>query len=187
MYISKNKKQQITSKIGTLLEPFALGILCLLFIIPALTFSNLSPLTQKINPNVLGIQDETGLNIELIGGSHNIFQNEHFLKNKNGTYKYDTRILSHSAGSFSKPILLIENISSMNQNIIFHGSTELPTGSRIGIIFNNRFYELQNSEGETSEIILTLDSLSTSNIFLSVESFSDIQFQETFYMDISFN
>jgi hypothetical protein len=187
MYISKNKKQQITSKIGRFLEPFALGILCLLFIIPALTFSNLTPLIQKINPNVLGTKDEIGFGIELVGGSHNVFQNEHLLENEDGSYKYDTKILNHASGDYSKPILLIENISSIDKSVTFSGRTEIPIGSRIGIIHNNKFHVLQDNIGETTEVTLSLDPLNTTNIFLSVEAFSDVHFQETFYMDISFN
>jgi len=177
----------MVSKIGYFLEPFALGILCLLFIIPAFTFSNLTPLTQNIDSNVLGTQDKTGFNVELVGGSHNVLQNEHLFKNENGNYKYETKILRHTSGNYSKPILLIENLSSVEQNITFTGRTEIPTGSRIGIIYKNKFYELQNNRGETTDRTLTLDPLSTTNIFLSAESFSYVQFKETFYMDISFH
>jgi len=187
MYISKNKKQRFLSKAGRFLEPFALGILCLLFIIPALTFSNLTPLTQKLNPNVLGTEDKTGFDIELVGGNHNVFQSEHLLKNEDGNYKYDTKILKHTSGDYSKPILLIENTSSISQDVTFAGRTEIPIGSRIGIIYNNKFHVLQNNTGKTTEVTLPLDPLNTTNIFLSVEAFSDVRFQETFYIDISFN
>lgn len=187
MYISRNKKQQIFSKAGKFLEPFALGILCLLFIIPALTYSNLTPLTKKIDTNVLGVQDETGFDIELVGGNHNVFQNEHFISNNDTSYTYDTKILSHSAGNYSKPIFYIESKSTSSQSISFSGRTEFPTGSRIGIIYNEKFYELQDSKGETKSKTIEIEPAATINIFLSIESFSDVQFEETFYMDISYN
>lgn len=187
MYISKNKKQQIISEAGKFLEPFGLGLLCLLFVIPALTFSNLTPIAKKLDTNVLGAKDESGFDIELVGGDHNVFQNEHLIKNDNGSYAYDSKILSHNSGSYSKPILYIENKSSAGQSITLSGSTEIPTGSRIGVIYNDKFYELQNGTGETSPKSIAIEPLSTINIFLSVESFSDVQFEETFYMDISFN
>lgn len=187
MYISRDRKQQIISEAGKFLEPFGLGLLCLLFIIPALTFINLSPIAKKLDTNVLGVQDEKSFNIELVGGNHNVFQNEHLVKNEEGRYSYDTKVLSHTSGSYSKPILYIENKSSENQNITFSGSTEVPTGSRIGIIYNDRFYELQDGSGDTASKSINIEPLSTVNIFLSVESFSDVQFEETFYMNISFN
>ncbi len=187
MYISRNKKQQIVSKAGKFLEPFGLGLLCLLFIIPALTFMNLSPITKKLDTNVLGAQDEKSFDIELVGGNHNVFQNEHLVKNEERRYSYDTKVLSHTSGSYSKPILYIENKSSETQSIVFSGSTEVPTGSRIGIIYNDKFYELQNGSGDTTSKSINIEPLNTVNIFLSVESFADVQFEETFYMDISFN
>jgi hypothetical protein len=187
MYISRNKKQQILSEAGKFLEPFGLGLLCLLFIIPAFTFLNLSPTAKNLDTNVLGAQDEIGFNIELVGGNHNVFQNEHLIKNDEGRYSYDTKVLSHTSGSYSKPILYIENKSGTAQNITFSGSTEIPTGSRIGIIYNDKFYELQGGTGDTSEKTISIEPLSTVNVYLSVESFSDVQFEEVFYMDISFN
>ena len=187
MYISRNKKQQLFSKAGKFLEPFGLGLLCLLFIIPALAFSNLTPISKKINDNVLGLQDEFGFNVELVGGNHNIFQNEHLIKNDNGGYTYDTKILSHPAGSHSKPALLFENTSGSDQSITFTGSTEIPTGDRIGIISNDKFYELQNSKGETTSRTISVEPLTTVNVFIATEGFLDIQFGETLYMDISFD
>lgn len=186
MYISRNKRKQLISKVGSFLEPFALGILCLLFIIPALTFSNLTPMVKELNSNVLGVQDETGFNIELIGGSHNIFQTEHLVKDSDTLYSYDSKILAHNSGSFSKPVLVIENVSDNKQEISFSGSTETPIQSRIGLIYNDTFFELQDEIGETTKQTLTIDPLSTVTVFLSVESFTDVQFSETFYMDISF-
>ena len=187
MYIGRNKKQQIVSKIGRFAEPFALGVLCLLFIIPALTFSNLTPSAKNIDSNVLGVQDEVDLEIQLVGGNHNIFQNEHFFKNSESLYSYDTKILSHTAGSYSKPVLYIENNSTSPQTITLTGKTEIPTGSSIGIIYNNKFYELQDGKGEITKRSITIDAVSTVNVFLSIESFSDVQFEEIFYMDISYN
>ncbi len=187
MYISRNKRKQLVSKIGSFLEPFALGILCLLFIIPALTFSNLTPIVKELNSNVLGVQDETGFNIELVGGSHNVFQGEHLVKDSDILYSYDSKILAHKSGSFSKPILIIENISNEKQDIFFSGSTEIPIQSRIGLIYNDTFFELQNEDGETTKQTLTIDPLSTITVFLSVESFTDVQFSEVFYMNVSFN
>jgi len=187
MYISKNKKEKFLSSAGKFLEPFGLGLLCLLFIIPALTFSNLTTLTKKVNDNVLGVQDEIGFNIELVGGNHNIFQNEHLYKGDDGqAYSYDTKIVSHTQGDYSKPILIVENLSNSTQVISLNGSTEIPIGSRIGIISENKFLELQDSLGDTSTVELTVAPSETTNVFLSVESFTNVQFGETFFMDITF-
>jgi hypothetical protein len=186
MYISRNKRQQIFSSVGRFLEPFGLGLLCLLFIIPALTFSNLTPLAKKLNDNVLGVQDETGFEIEMVGGNHNVFQNEHLVKQEDNLYKYDTKIISHSTGNYSKPILLITNLSSSTNEITFKGRTEIPIGSKIGLIYEDRFHELQDSLGETTTQKISIEGLDTINVFLSVESFGDVQFGETFFMDISF-
>ena len=187
MYISRNKKKQLGKQFGSFLEPFALGVLCLLFIIPALTFTNLTPIAKNLTSNVLGVQDEVAFNIEMVGGDHNVFQIEHLVKDTDLIYSYNTRILSHNSGNYSKPILVIENLSGNSQEISFKGSTETPTGSRIGLIYNDTFYELQNEIGETNTEILTIGSLDTITVFLSVESFKDIQFTETFYMNISFD
>lgn len=186
MYISRNKRKQFIQKAGSFLEPFALGILCLLFIIPALTFLNLTPIVKNITSNVLGAKDETGFNIELVGGSHNVFQSEHIVKDSDTKYTYDANIVAHNSGEYSKPVLVIENVSNESQSISFSGGTETPTGSRIGLIYNDTFYELQNETGEITTKTLEIEPLDTVTIFLSEESFTDVKFSETFYMDIVF-
>jgi hypothetical protein len=187
MYISRNKRKQFIQKAGSFLEPFALGILCLLFIIPGLTFLNLTPIVKNLTSNVLGAKDETGFDIELVGGDHKVFQNEHIVKDSDTKYTYDANILAHNSGEYSKPILVVKNVSNETQDISFSGSTETPTGSRIGLIYDDTFYELQDEDGRTTTKTLSIDSLDTVTIFLSEERFVDVQFSETFYMDISFD
>jgi len=84
-----NNIKKITNLI---LEPIALGLLALLFIIPTITVINLQPITKKLeNLNVLGVSNKSELQINIVGGTHQIFNSESITE-ENGSYIYKTKL-----------------------------------------------------------------------------------------------
>ncbi len=56
------KNQKLKKILYTFLEPFAFGILALIFIIPTITVVNLEPITKVLkNLDVLGVSEEQEL------------------------------------------------------------------------------------------------------------------------------
>ncbi len=138
-------KEKIKNFTKVVLEPFAFGLLALLFIIPAITVINLEPITKAIKDiNVLGVTNKSELQINAIGGSHIIFRTEkvQFLDN---IYSYTTTLLGRDSGRYSKPILEIVNNKEDEISLEIYGSTNIPTGSDFTIIIEDQVYRLRFS------------------------------------------
>ncbi len=167
-----------------ILEPIALGLLALLFIIPTITVVNLQPITKKIQEiNVLGAANKSGIQVNIVGGTHQIFRDEH-IEEKDGIYTYTTELLRRDSDSYSKPILEIKNGTETDVNIEINGGTQIPTGSNIGLIVGDQIYRLQEQNGDTVTQRITVSPNEKHILYLSVESFSDVQFQEEFTLDL---
>lgn len=176
-----NNIKKITNLI---LEPIALGLLALLFIIPTITVINLQPITKKLESlNVLGVSNKSELQINIVGGTHQIFNSESITE-ENGTYIYKAKLQKREADSYSKPILEIVNNKDENINLEIYGGTEIPTGSNIGIIIKDQMYKLQDQKGNMARQKITVAPKEQYILFLSVESFSNVQFEEDFLLNI---
>jgi len=88
------------------------------------------------------------------------------------------------ADSYSKPILEIVNNKVENINLEIYGGTEIPTGSNIGIIIKDQMYKLQDQKGNMARQKITVAPKEQYILFLSVESFSNVQFEEDFLLNI---
>ncbi len=67
------KENKIKRTLALVVEPIALGLVALLFIIPAITVINLQPITKRLKDiNVLGVTNRSVLQINIVGGSHQI-------------------------------------------------------------------------------------------------------------------
>ena len=182
MNTNKEKIKKIFSQI---LEPFALGLLALLFIIPSITVLNLSPITKQLQKlNILGVTTENSISISLVDGKHNIFTSE-LLNNIDGKYEYSANISKRESDSYSKPILKIVNKNNENKTLIFYGHTASNTKSNIYIKTTDSSLKLQDDKGFTYQQEIELQPNQELVVFLSVENFSNIQFTESFSMSIT--
>ncbi|MFA5623109.1 MAG: hypothetical protein WC981_02675 [Candidatus Dojkabacteria bacterium] len=178
------KENKVKKTLALVLEPIALGLLALLFIIPAITVVNLQPITKKIKDlNVLGVTNSSGLKVNIIGGSHLIFLNERIDSNED-IYTYKTKLVKREADSYSKPILEIVNDKDEDVNLEIYGGTSIPTNSDIGIIIEEQRYRLQEPNGNLLTQKITLRPKETYVIYLYIESFSDVRFEEDFELNI---
>ncbi len=178
------KENKIKKTLALVLEPMALGLLALLFIIPAITVVNLQPITKKLKDlNVLGVTNSPELRVNMIGGSHLALQNERLDRNEN-VYTYRTKLLKREAGSYSKPIIEIVNNKEESVNLEIYGSTAIPTNSDIGIAIGQQRYKLQESNGNPLTQNITIMPKERYEIYLYIESFSDVGFQEDFELNI---
>ena len=168
-----------------ILEPFAIGLLALLFIIPTLTVINLSPITKKLQElNVLGVNTQDEVSFTLIEGTHDIFKNETLSRIEEGNYTYSCDLNKRTADNYSKPILEIANNSTDIKEIQLYGQTLVPTNSNLFLIINEKSYKIQNEKGFTSPLKIEVFPGEKQIVFLSIESLSGIQFNEKFNMDI---
>lgn len=177
-------RDKVKRILGLVVEPIALGLLALLFIIPSITVVNLQPLTKTLQQfNVLGVSSYSDLQINVVGGSHQIFRSESLVE-ENGGYVYETKLLKRESDNYSKPILEIINNKEEEVNLEVYGGTDIPTGSDIGLIINDQMYRVQNQRGDMARQRITLLPGEKQVVFLTVESFSNVQFEEDFTLNI---
>ena len=184
--ISKNKKLKYKKTLGKILEPFALGVLALLFIIPAITVINLEPITKKVT-DVLGVTTNSELIFDLVGGTHEIVSAEKIYKEENGDYTYSAILTKRASDFYSKPIIKIINNTEDEKTLTFLGTTLNPTRSEIGLIIKDQAYKLQRANGESQKVEILLRPQSEYLVYLTVESVVGVQFSEEFEMKISKN
>lgn len=187
--ISKNKKLKYKKKLGTILEPFALGILALLFIIPTITVINLEPITKKFKKvtDVLGVTTNSEIIFDLVGGTHEIVSAEKIYKEENGDYTYSAILTKRASDFYRKPIIRIINNTQEEKTLTFLGSTLNPTRSEIGLMIKDQAYKLQRASGESEKVEILLRPQSEYLVYLTVESVVGVQFSEDFEMKISQN
>lgn len=178
------KENKFKKTLALVVEPIALGLLALLFIIPTITVVNLQPLTKKLKEiNVLGVNSSEELKVNIIGGTHQVFFSEK-LASEEGRYLYSTKLTKREADSYSKPILEIINTTGENKEIEIYGGTHLPTKSDIGLIIMDQKYRLQEPNGDILRQSISLVPNEKYLIYLYIESFSDVQFEEDFELTI---
>jgi len=181
-----NANAQKFKKVLTLIvEPLALGVLALLFIIPTITVMNLSPITKKLQElNVLGTNTQSSVSVTLVGGKHDIFAEENLNKVSDTKYDYTTKLSKRTADSYSKPIIEIKNNTTEAQKISFYGQTQNQTLSNIRIIIDDVTYKIQDDKGQTYPQEITVAPSTKVVVFLSIESLTGVQFSEEFDLQI---
>lgn len=184
--ISKNKKLQFKETLGKIIEPVALGILALLFIIPSITVLNLKPITKSIKEftDVLGVTSNQTVIVDLVGGTHEIVSAEKIYKDGDSGYIYEAVLTKRESDFYSKPILQLRNNSNEYKTVTFLGTTLNPTRSDIGLIINDQEYKLQRSNGQSELVEILLKPQATYDVYLTVESVVGVQFSEDFNLKI---
>jgi len=179
------KNQKVKKFFTLVLEPFAFGLLALIFIIPTITVVNLEPITKVLKDwNVLGTSDEAKIEINIIGGTHQIFGREKLLEDENGVFTYTTTLTRRDADRYSKPLLEIINNKNVDTKLEIYGNTHLPTYSSISMIINDQSYKLQSSNGDITTQKILLSPNQKYVVYLVVESFSNVQFNDVFELKI---
>lgn len=179
------KTQKIKHFLGHILEPIALGVLALLFIIPALTVQNLTPITKKLKDlNVLGVSTQSSVTIDLVGGKHEAFTSENLTKVDDNSYTYSTKLNKREADSYSKPILNIKNTTDKVQDLTFYGQTAISTQSNIKLIIGSDSYKIEDDQGRTYTQKLSIASGQSITVFLAIENLNGVQFSSDFTMQI---
>lgn len=183
-----NKKEKIKNVLTQILEPFALGLLALFFILPIITVMNLTPITRQLQRlDVLGVTTKDDLIVRLIGGQHDIFTSENLNRIEDYEYSYSVRIGKRGADSYSKPILEIENNTEEEMIASFRGQTETNTNSDIYLIVDEENYILQEYTGDTRIQEIPIIPGDRVIVFLGLENLSGVQFSEIFEITIEIN
>lgn len=179
-------KSKIKNIFAYVLEPFALGLLALLFIVPMITVMNLSPITKQLQKlDILGVTTKaTDISVSLVEGKHNIFSAESLNTLDNRSYEYFVNIGKRGSDSYSKPILKVENESGEQKTLIFSGQTSTNTKSNIFLIVDQKSYKIQDDKGATYTREISFLPEEEKIVFLSVESLNSVQFSEDFSMTI---
>lgn len=180
-----NNKEKVKKVFTQIIEPFALGLLALFFILPIITVMNLTPITRQLERfDILGVTTQEEIIVRLIGGQHEIFSSESLNRIEDSEYSYSARLGKRGADSYSKPILEIENNTAEEKTVSFWGQTLTNTRSDIYLIVNEETFILQEYTGETHMQEITISPNDKVIVFLALENLSGIQFSEIFNMTI---
>lgn len=180
------KRLQI--KYGSFLEPFAILLLLMLYLIPVVAVINLSPRVRQSyeeGKSVLGIRDAGTLSLTSINGIHSVITNEDFYQQLPHRYVYSAKLSVRDAGKYSKPILRISNATSSPQTIEFVASKESSSASEIGIIFDDVNYILLESSGNVVFRSLEVAPNSEITIYLTVSNASRANFSEYVALEVN--
>lgn len=180
------KKSAIGQKLGKfaiILEPLGILATIVLFTIPTLAVINLSAETKYISATqeVMGTTDtdnsqKDSLNIQLIGGIHQYISSETMEKDADETYTYHAKLAKRDAGSYSKPFITITNNTDSPINIYFTGRLSTDSKSKVGIIYNESNYLIQNTDGEIFKSPISIPSGDAAILYVSVSNDSDVLF-----------
>jgi hypothetical protein len=172
--------------IGNVFEPVALVLLVLLFIIPTLTILNLSPITKAApTSNVLGVNTSATVLVTLVGGEHKVITNEQLTKSSDSSYSYTSTLGIRGIGTYSKPILQIQNNTESSQKITFYGGISELTSSTIYLVVNNQKYQIRDENGQTYTQEITVNPSKSIEIGLSIVNSDPINFTENFNLNIA--
>lgn len=178
-------ENKLKKTLALVVEPIALGLVALLFILPAITVVNLQPITKTLKKlDVLGVTNSSELKINIVGGKHQIFLNENINSTEDGKYIYTTKLTKRESDSYSKPILEIINNKDETINLDIYGESSTVTGSDIGLIIKDQRYRLQESNGNTNTERISILPNERYIVYLYIESFSNVQFEEDFELTI---
>lgn len=175
--IDKRELKRLNNKIGKYLDPLALFLLFAVFILPALAVLNLSP-QSKSNLNVLGTTSKEEVSFVLVGGVHDIFKEERIQFPNDKYTKYESTIIKHYEGEYSKPILQVKNTFGNDIKVTVSGGTQNPINAELSLIYDGNEYLLQNQAGDIKDIELNIKESSKSIIYLKLVSPISLKFNE---------
>jgi len=182
----KREIDRVYLKVQKVLEPFVIIAIAIVIIIPALAVINLSPKTRASsrNAHVLGVGSEGSIGLALVGGTHEIFKSEKLQFENNSYYSYTSTLLSRNEGVYSKPILQANNKNTETLGLEIRGGVETPIDSKIRLIVNDQSYLLQDRDGESFNQTVFIESGKMINIYLSIESYSDVSFEQDIVLQL---
>lgn len=175
--IDKREIKRFNMKFGKFLDPLALFLLIAVFVLPSLAVINLSP-KSKSATNVLGAESKQEISTVLVGGIHDYIKEERIDFPNEKRVEYNSVLIKHSPGTYSKPILQITNSFNNDAIVNILGGTQNPTGSPIYLIVNNQEYLLQDSSGDTQEVQVKLPQQSKNIVYLKLDTTTPLLFNE---------
>ncbi len=188
MNYAKRELKRARNKIVPLLEPFAILALLALFVLPALVLVNLTPIsnnqTRNMN-NVLGVEDQPGnTGIVMVGGTHNVITNERFEAQADGTQTYATTLKARNSGTYSKPILQIDNPSGHDVNVQFSSYSSMSLYSDVSLRYDSNLVSLVNAQGAVNTGKITVASDKTITVYLEVTNTLPISFDQNLQIQV---
>ncbi|HVX93191.1 MAG TPA: hypothetical protein VHA74_03715 [Candidatus Dojkabacteria bacterium] len=188
MNYAKRELKRVRNKVAPLLEPFAIVALLSLFVLPALVLINLTPIAsnkiQNTN-NVLGLEDKPGnTGIVMVGGTHNIITHERFEAKDNGISVYATTIKARDAGTYSKPVLQIDNPSGHDVKVEFTGYSSASLYSDVSLKYDNNIVSIMNNTGAGNTGEIVIPSNKTVTVYLEITNLSKISFEQNLQIEV---
>lgn len=173
----KREIKRWRNRFEKVLEPFAIIALVALFVLPALTVLNLTPMVSPVNDNVLGATDREGVGVALVGGIHTTIDNES-MEAGDSDITYTAKLRARDQGIYSKPILELTNFN--NERTDMQVSAYLPNVSDtdIKVVFNNEEYRLIHIDGRRYTQTIPMDKDDKGILYLSLDTKQDIRFAE---------
>ncbi|WKZ31472.1 MAG: hypothetical protein QY318_01780 [Candidatus Dojkabacteria bacterium] len=180
--------KRLQLKYGSLLDPFAIVLLIILYSIPILAVINLTPrIRQSLTEgkSVLGSQDNTAVAVTNITGVHTVITNEEFDQILANRYEYSARLAVRDEGSYSKPFLKVSNPTLVEQTVEFLPMKESSSSTELAVIFDDVSYVVAEADGETFSRQFTLKPGEEKVAYLRVRNESRANFSERVKLEVN--
>jgi hypothetical protein len=179
-------RPKISSFIGKLVDPFiVLGIFAL-FLIPAVTVFNLTPVqfNKSEDDSILGVEESTLITfIENTDVEDGISVSE-FEQTDDNNYRLKISHLTHTIGNYRNLIFTAENPTEDEKNLRITSSHEITDpGIKVSLLENDTSYILLKEDGTLYPVSIYIKPEEKVEISLSIESPIDVNF--TSYIDLN--
>lgn len=187
----KREIKRYQQKLTVVFEPLAILGLIALIALPIFVVQNLNvgllpqKATQTSDSQVLGTSDRTDFHAEVIGGKHNVFSDINLEQTADGIIRYSALVEKYKKGSYSKPVLKVNNPTEQPITVLIGGRTNISSRAVYGIQIDNKKYVVQNYDGARDVYKILIPSKSSEEFYLTLDSDFASNSQNQFELTIS--
>lgn len=175
----KREIKRYKRKIERFMDPLAILAFIAILILPTFAVLNLSPSaksTKVVRSNVLGESDSKTLSFALVGGIHSHIRNEKLNILNTDEALFSSKILKHSEGRYSKPILQLSNNGWEDREILVTANSRLSTTDEISIIIEGTEYILQSQANEPFTVGVRIPARAKTDMYLMITGLRPVSY-----------
>ena len=179
-------RSKISSFIEKFVDPFLVLGIFTLFLIPAITVFNLTPI-QFSKPNddsILGVEESTLITFTENTETNDGISVSEFEQTDDNNYKLKISHLTHTIGNYKNLIFTAENPTEDEKNLRITSSHEITDpGIKVSLLKGDSSYVLLKEDSTVYPVSLYIKPEEKIEVSLSIESPIDVNF--TSYIDLN--
>jgi hypothetical protein len=180
------KRPEILNVLEKIADPFLILGVFLLFVIPALTVMNLTPIKiDKKDDNVLGVAESTVVNLTENSIEEDGINVVSFNQTDDKITKIKVQHLTHSAGQYENLIFTAQNDTEEEKSMKVTSSHEITDlGTQVSLLTDDHEYILLKDDGTIYPASIPIEPDQTLEVHLSIYSPLDVNFTSYINLDV---